>query len=148
MSEQSSLPALTFKDVAQPIFDKVWERAKNKTRAKDATSGHCKYRVKRHLGTIENNACFIGVCMTDEEYKPAFEGKPTNEIWGQGLWFPKGLLQIADREQRKELKNLCADLQTIHDAISPGFWQQKLRELAHSYNLTIPTDKETTNDAS
>ena len=137
---------MTFKDIAQSMFDKVWERAKTpKPACRERGMVGCFYRVSPTEGTKGANACFIGVCIPDEEYKPQFEGKRARCLIVDGFWQPKGADQLPP-DDRRTLICLCSALQAIHDSYDPEDWPKHLRDTAQGYQLTIPTDKGTNND--
>ena len=105
----------------QEVFNAVWERAKDKTKAvTDNRWADCLYRAK------DGRKCFIGVLIPDAEYDPTMEGD--------------GIIQIKSKLpclQGLDVDRLN-DLQIIHDAHPVEAWEEKLRDFALVYNLTVP----------
>lgn len=99
----------------QEMFDKVWERAKDKRKAV-TPSRRCRYRNYAGL------KCFVGELLSDEEYRPGMEGKPVAQL---GLF--------AGRELA-----LLENFQLIHDVEAPNCWAVSLTQVARRFNLEVP----------
>lgn len=112
----------------QEVFNIVWERAKNPVRAE--SSGmfgivDCAYRDENGL------PCFLGACISDEDYDPDMEGTGAS-----------GLEENFEEEFIKSFgdtrSNHLTDLQMIHDYASPDNWKEHLTMFAEDNKLTIP----------
>jgi hypothetical protein len=118
----------------QEVFNRVWERAKDKRRASThpdsgtLVSTSCKYRLTLESGEILK--CFIGELIPDELYDPSMERKA---IWGIFPEFPEIKSLFAECD-----KGMTDSLQFIHDRRHPDQWEIELRSIASVYNLTIP----------
>lgn len=126
-----------FPKTLQEIFNIVWERAKDRRRAKDqrwALRSHrrCSYRSK--ITDPTSLACFIGECIPDKAYIPQLDDEnidsPIDDVLRKYTYlFPvewDGILE--------QLRSL----QEIHDLYGPSDWEQKLVDFAKNNNLTIP----------
>lgn len=105
----------------QEVFNAVWERAKDKTKASTNDKWKdCLYRAS------DGRKCFMGVLIPDTEYQTDMEGD--------------GIKQIVHR--LPSLKGLTVeylnDLQIIHDSYDVKQWEDKLRSFAHIHELTVP----------
>jgi hypothetical protein len=113
----------------QDVFNIVWERAKNPIRASiidNVGNVECTYRDKDGL------ACFLGACISDEDYTPDIEGLN-----------PFSLSDIKYADLYKNSFGECKqgdlrDLQGIHDQDSLKDWNQHLTKFAKKHSLQIP----------
>jgi hypothetical protein len=106
----------------QDVFNVVWERAKNPVKSRLGISGVCAYRGAGGL------KCFIGECISDEDYSICNEGKTVLDTEVASL-FP-GLNSTVLR-----------DLQRIHDVYVPSDWKTNLEFFAKTNNLQIPVEQ-------
>lgn len=110
----------------QEVFNKVWERAKDKRRATEGVAEiRCLLRADRKANSL---ACFIGVLIPNEQYTPDME-----DI---------GFMQLLRAIQKEDFfmvdYHFFLDIRSIHDSNSPHMWDTLLRELAARYKLTVP----------
>lgn len=107
----------------QEAFNKIWERAKDRRKAKETSNGLCSYRAAGGL------KCFVGELIPDEEYNPKMERWNVAELRRSGLLPPS--LQGLDVD-------LLWSCQSVHDAFPPDLWEYRLRRVADLYSLTVP----------
>ena len=108
---------------AQEVFDTVSQHLLTQNAESLSDSGMCVYRSPKGF------SCAAGCLMTDQEYKPEWEGLTWVELVEEG--------QIPDVHQI-----LITELQGIHDFLSPLEWKEGLTYTADRYHLTFtPTEK-------
>lgn len=84
----------------------------------------CAYRSK------DGKKCAAGAAITDEEYRPAMEGKNIGAV-----------ISLFNLDRLKEQEYLLMDLQRVHDNSDVSAWEDGFRDVArkHSLNYTSPT---------
>jgi len=108
------------KHTNQSFFGAVCVRAKDKR--KSLNGDRCVYRSSDGL------ACFVGVCIPDDEYHPDMEQKSAYRLANRGM-----LPFLADVD-----RNLMLACQMVHDNAHPDEWQQELRTIANKFSLEMP----------
>lgn len=109
---------------AQEAFNKVWQHTIVENNPKSPNfGGDCYYRAG-------DKKCFIGVLIPDSVYDPEMEHKSINYLMHN---FPQINSLFKDTDTL-----FLSRLQSIHDS-----WfderEEKLRNLAKDYELTVPT---------
>lgn len=113
---------------SQELFDAVVNYSRTMKEKCQNDKGNCFYRGPN------NNKCFIGALIPDEEYNPAWEGT----VLGDQILLNRGRIDEKD-------KHLARDLQQVHDFYNPDDWENKFKELSKKYILayaspnTVPT---------
>jgi hypothetical protein len=114
----------------QEVFDKIWERAKDKRKSlRDPSAEHskCAYRSPDGL------KCFIGVLLPDQNYMPVMDdGRAVPAKTGVG--YVKDFIPLASEVFEEHLHAL----QRIHDNAPPHRWEECLRNFAARRELTVP----------
>ena len=112
----------------QEVFNIVWERAKIQEKAKSSDmfgTVDCAYRDDNGL------PCFLGACISDEDYAPDMEGSG-----------PSLLKENFEEEFNKSFGNvsthLLSVLQMTHDYNSIEEWEGYLTTFAEDNKLKIP----------
>lgn len=116
----------------QEMFDKIWERAqdKRKARRKDsAPGGDCAYRGR------DNLCCFVGIFIPDANYTPIIEGFAIGaENHDMKTALRHARLPMAEIDDRRFL----ADIQRVHDMREPEQWNDWLQKIAYNNSLNCP----------
>lgn len=107
----------------QEVFNRVWERAKDKRKA-ELPNGKCRYRTECGL------ACFVGALIPDEIYSTSMEEKSAWTLFQEHL----SIVDLFDGVDQR----LIEDLQEVHDDRCTEGWEAELIDLASVYNLTVP----------
>lgn len=111
----------------QEIFNKVWERAKDRRRSfrRDPDSGMdmCLYRDKR-----KKLACFAGCLFPDAEYHPDMEKSSFEDI----------VDEFTTLKRFRKNAGFVRELQLIHDCADPAEWDRELRTFAMENRLKVP----------
>lgn len=119
----------------QNIFDEVITHLVRQGKPA-AAGGHCRYRVNWLK-------CAVGVLIPDEEYDPAWEGRPVGEIHYM-LGRPESLWGVHVSHLR-----FLIDLQDLHDW--PHHWKEgglsvagkrRVQRIAEIWGLKVPTSLE------
>lgn len=120
------------------MFNIVWEHAKNGVQS--VMGFDCSYRGDN------GRKCFIGACIPDSMYKPEMDLYDNDTDYCNLINnFPEMKILFKD-----VTPSFAMELQDIHDRstwdktsnpkVVANFWAARLRDLASSYNLTVPTD--------
>src|SRR5574343_435632 len=108
----------------QEVFNKVWDRAKDKVKAIDGdTDYQCRYRAPN------GKACFLGVLIPDDKYTPEME-------YAGSIACNETVLQFFGMSHCSENRNdiqFLYNLQRIHDFSDPNLWEQELSKIAIEY---------------
>ena len=113
----------------QQVFDKVAKHllTQNKRAMKDFRGEYpadrCAYRGD------DGSTCAVGCLLSDDEYRPTFEGKASGTLLRTLL----GVDTLPDEVM--PYRNLLASLQNVHDTYEPDEWPWKLADVARVYNL-------------
>ena len=107
----------------QEFFNRVWERAKDPTRAMSGTQGHSDYQCLYRAPN--GKECFYGCCIPDVDFVPKMDDKMT-------------LKYISFRITPLVAYGLALSCQRVHDSCAPDEWTNHLREIAREWELTIP----------
>ena len=116
----------------QGVFNKVWERAKDKRLSRD-DKGKCRYRNPEGL------ACFIGIFLDDET---AAAAESLGSIYG--IFHPMD--HVPGSEVANRIRDMFSgvsldllfELQRTHDTFNLDVWETKLRMIAVDNQLSIP----------
>lgn len=114
----------------QDIFNtSVGELLKQGKKSVDG-EGVCAYRG------ADGSKCAIGHLIPDSMYHPSYEGLDVNGLEGQMRYFLRSA-SFANTlyGHYDENKPLLADLQDIHDAVSPKYWTHEYYAIAKKYGL-------------
>jgi hypothetical protein len=114
----------------QEVFDKIWERAKDKRKSlRDPTkvSSLCAYRSPDGL------KCFIGVLLPDQNYMPVMDDGSAIPS-KTGIGYVKDFIPLDSSVFEEHLYSL----QRIHDSHPPDHWEVHLRGFAKRRGLTVP----------
>lgn len=76
----------------------------------------------------DGKTCAVGCLISDDEYRPAFEGKRVNSV--AAFMFGEGNARVSVANVQ-----LLTSLQRIHDSNPTDTWRQDLQELARRYDL-------------
>lgn len=119
---------ITLRTLRQASLQEIFDQAARHLLAQNAHSralvasglGHesmtCAYRGKGGL------KCAIGVFISDDEYRPEWEGKDAEVV-------------CAEYSTPDQL-SLLSELQTVHDFTSVDSWRWELAEVASEANLS------------
>ncbi len=105
----------------QELFDKVVTHLLTQKEQSRKISSLCAYRGQNNL------KCAIGCLIPDDLYSESLEGNNVESLF---VYFPKVRKLIGKRN-----KDLCENLQDIHDNIDVSLWYSYLSNLAESQNL-------------
>ena len=109
------------------IFYKV-EKHLLKQNEKSMDSGSwCMYRSDNGL------SCAVGCLMTDDIYRPSFEGESVRDSSIMEALTPI----VGVNEDKRELKlYLLRELQVVHDESQPTCWASNLAKIKHEFDIS------------
>lgn len=110
--------------INQEVFNAVWNGLKSQGFERSGWGGSCKYRGP------DGKKCAAGWLMTDEEYRPSFEGRSADYLEVGDLFKSKGIDT-----------SFLMELQAVHDVNNtPVKMERALREFANEQKLTVPNE--------
>jgi hypothetical protein len=129
----------------QEAFNKIWERAKDKTKAQEVVCMDGLMTTDCMFRTADGKKCFIGVLSPDEKYAPWMDWRGPRPLQYAAIASLRAVLrEIGMCVDEGEYRALL-DVQYIHDTTPPEHWEERLRTYARNNHLTIP--EENTNAA-